>query len=229
MVNHDHRLPANRRQGLELRARPARRRAVVHALIDLGDSKSVVGYQTCLPLPHAGGPLLRKRALHIFLACVDTGVIGRLPGLSHHIQIPTLRQKMCKAPSSREAARKTGTDSVAVLASCLALSSVPKGALVDSNGLTGKENVQCKKPGKAVIPKVSSERRRGDRVADRAGLESVRTTSAYFSFSPRTPFSSSTLRRIPRCRYCRRNRRNRGSVGLKGVMKGVTVSAPRRS
>jgi len=75
------------------------------------------------------------------------------------------------APSSREAVRKTGTDNAVVLASCLALSSGQQGTLVDSDGLSGKERVQCENAGKTVVSMDSSKRRRGGRAADCTGLE----------------------------------------------------------
>ena len=55
------------------------------------------------------------------------------------------------APSSREAARRTGTDDVPVLASCLALSGGRKGALVDSNGLRAGNGLQCVDTEKTVV------------------------------------------------------------------------------
>lgn len=69
--------------------------------------------------------------------------------------------------------------------------------------------------------------RRGAGVADRAGLESVPTTSCPPPCQYRTPFPFSNLRRSARCRFCRRNRRKRGLVGLKGVRKGVTIFGSR--
>lgn len=63
----------------------------------------------------------------------------------------TLREQEAEAlgvlpdltPSSREAARKTGTDGARVLASCLALSSGLKGTLVAFDGLRTENGLQC--------------------------------------------------------------------------------------
>jgi len=55
------------------------------------------------------------------------------------------------APSSREAARKTGTDDAVVLASCLALSSGQLGTLVDSDGLASDGQIQCVDTEKTVV------------------------------------------------------------------------------
>ena len=85
------------------------------------------------------------------------------------------------APSSREAVRKTGTDDAPVLASCLALSGGPKGALVDSDGLSDEERVQCENTGKTVISVVSSKCRRGGRAADCTGLENRRRRKTFAS------------------------------------------------
>jgi integrase len=73
----------------------------------------------------------------------------------------TLREQEAEAlgvlpdlsPTSREAVRATGTDGVSVLASCLALSSGQQGALVDSDGLTKGDVLQCVDMGKTVVSK----------------------------------------------------------------------------
>jgi integrase len=85
------------------------------------------------------------------------------------------------APSSREATRKTGTDDAAVLASCLALSSGQQGTLVDSDGLSDQERVQCENAGKIKVSKVSSKLRRGGRAADCTGLENRRRRKVFAS------------------------------------------------
>jgi hypothetical protein len=64
-----------------------------------------------------------------------------------------------------------------VLASCLALSSVPEGSSVDSNGPTTRAVLECENAGKTAVFSAFLESRRDGRAVDCTGLENRRGVS----------------------------------------------------